>query len=226
MSLASGFMVLVTAECVSPASTPSPLWLQATQATGAVAATVGVLIAVYIALIREPREASEVHRHHLAQMAELRRAKKDRAQAHARKLVPSCARAPILGDSWWTVRIDNGGLAAATIHSVGVIALDAEGIQVPEGCRQADNARSAFSESLALQQSVAGELEQALQTAVSVHFVKQWPRILAPHRHAAIAYTTDDPSYRLSVTVDYEDDEGFRWRRTDAGEPTRVVTAD
>ncbi|MUL47515.1 hypothetical protein FZI85_13245 [Mycobacterium sp. CBMA293] len=91
-------------------------------------------------------------------------------------------------------------------------------------CRQADNARSAFSESLSLQRPAAGELEHALQTAVSGHFVKQWPRMLAPQRHAAIAYTTADPNYRLSVTLDYEDDEGFQWRRTDAGQPKRIRT--
>ena len=68
----------MTAQCASQAVSQSPLWLQVIQAAGGFATTIGVLIAVYIAVIREPREASEVHRHHVAQMDALQRAKTER----------------------------------------------------------------------------------------------------------------------------------------------------
>lgn len=58
----------MAAPCASQAVTQSPQWLQLVQAIGSSATTIGVLIALYIAIIREPREASEVHWHHEAQM--------------------------------------------------------------------------------------------------------------------------------------------------------------
>jgi hypothetical protein len=37
-----------------------------------------------------------------------------------------------------------------------------------------------------------------------------------------MAYTTTDPSYELRITIDYEDQAGFHWRRTDASQPVRT----
>jgi hypothetical protein len=224
MNLPLEFVRQASAQCASQAASSSPSWLQEIQATGAVATTVGVLIALYIAVIRDPREASAEHQHQMAQMAALQRARADRAAAHARKLVPSSARARVLGDSWWTVRIDNGSAAAITILSIGVVAVDTSGSEVPGGCRPADDARAALSGSLEsdMQRPLTGALEQAIQTAVTVHFVREWPSTLPPHRHAVMAYTAADPTYRLRVTIEYEDDEGFQWRRTDSGQPRRT----
>jgi hypothetical protein len=55
-----------------------------------------------------------------------------------------------------------------------------------------------------------------------VHFVNGWPRTIAPNHHAVMCYTTTDPSYKLRVTIDYEDEAGFQWRRTDTGQPRRT----
>src|SRR5215813_5633507 len=90
------------AQYAPQAVSQSPTWLQVIQAIGSVATAVGVLIALYVALIREPKEASAEHRHHVAQMDALRNVKNERLWAQARKLVPSCARTPLLGELWWT----------------------------------------------------------------------------------------------------------------------------
>src|SRR5215475_10989671 len=97
----------IAAECASQATSSTPSWLQVIQAIGSIATAVGVLIALYIAVIRDPREASEEHKHHVAQLDAIERARSERAKAQAGKLVASCARTPLLGDSWWTARIDN-----------------------------------------------------------------------------------------------------------------------
>jgi hypothetical protein len=55
-----------------------------------------------------------------------------------------------------------------------------------------------------------------------LHFVNGWPRTIAPNHHAVMCYTTADPSYKLRVTIDYEDESGFQWRRTDASQPRRT----
>jgi hypothetical protein len=46
----------------------SPQWIQITQAIGSVATTIGVLTALYIAVIRDPRKASQEHIHHLERL--------------------------------------------------------------------------------------------------------------------------------------------------------------
>ena len=115
------------------------LWLQGTQAIAAVATTISVMIALYVALIREPRKAAEERRRHQAQVDALRRAARKRVAAQARKVVPSWVRAPMFGDMWWTVRIDNTSNAVTTILAIDVAAIDADGIRVPDGCRQARN---------------------------------------------------------------------------------------
>ena len=37
-----------------------------------------------------------------------------------------------------------------------------------------------------------------------------------------MAYTTTDPNYDLRITIDYEDQDGYQWRRTDTSQPTRT----
>jgi hypothetical protein len=35
-------------------------------------------------------------------------------------------------------------------------------------------------------------------------------------------YTTADANLKLRVTIDYEDEAGYQWRRTDTGQPRRT----
>ena len=225
----------MAAPCASQAVTQSPQWLQLVQAIGSSATTVGVLIALYIAIIREPREASEVHRYHEAQREALHRAKRERAAAQARKVVPSCARTPIFGDSSWTVRIDNASNALTTLLAVEVIALDTNGVEIPHGCKPA-NGTMAVDQALdrSVQAVLSGPLragrerplteaaKQAVRDALVGHIVDGWPRAIPPNGHAVLAHRTSDPNYKLSVTIDYEDEAGYQWRRTDTGQPTRL----
>jgi len=34
-----------------------------------------------------------------------------------------------------------------------------------------------------------------------------------------MAFTTTRPDYTLRITIHYEDEAGYRWRRTDASQP-------
>jgi hypothetical protein len=221
----------MTAPCASQAASQSPQWLQVMQATGAVATTVGVLIALYLVVIRDPREASEEHRHQVAKMDALHHVQTERVGAQARKLVPYCARMPIFGDSWWTVRIDNISNAVTAILGVDVTALDTNGFEIPAGCRPANSTMSVDN---VIERSIGAvlsghpdsqlvpTLRQAIRDAMTGHFVKEWPRTLPPYQHAVMAYATTDPNYKLRITVDYEDEVGHRWRRTDTSLPRRV----
>lgn len=67
--------------------------------------------------------------------------------------------------------------------------------------------------------------KNALWDALTGHIVKEWPRTLPPNQHAVMAYMTTDPDYELRVTIDYEDEAGYLWRRTDTSQPTRTDEA-
>ena len=246
------FVGHITAQGTSDSVNQLPLWLQETQAIAAVAIIIGVLIALYVAVVREPRKAGEERRRHKAQIDALRRVQRKRVAAQARKIVPSCVRTPIFGDSWWTVRIDNTSNAVTTILAVEVKAIDANGIEVPDGCKQANNTMpvdQAFDRSVlaalaesspgGFEQSSFGEmtfagawrqrssrlppaLKQALRDALVGHFATGWQRTLPPNQHTVMAYTTTKPDYTLRVTIEYEDETGYQWRRTNASQPKRM----
>jgi hypothetical protein len=242
----------ITAQGASTGINQMPLWLQETQAIAAVATTIGVLIALYVAFIREPRKAAEERRHHKAQLDALHRAHRKRVAAQARKVVPSCVRTPMFGDSWWTVRIDNASNAMTTILAVDVKGIDANGFEVADGCRQANIAMPldrAFDRSVlaalsglsdgGFQQPSVSEMtfagasqqgssrlpttfRQVLRDTLVGHFVTEWQRTLPPNQHAVMAYTTTKPDYTLRVTIEYEDEAGYQWRRTDTGQPKHL----
>jgi hypothetical protein len=201
------------------------------QAIGAVATTIGVLTALYVVIVREPREASQVHKNHVAQLNELRRAKTERAAAQARKLLPSSVRTPIFGELWWTARIDNTSHSLVTILAVEVTAVGADGREVPGGCIRANNAMPAdavIDRSIRAVLSnrpdseVIPTLGEAIRDAMAGHFVDEWPRKLQPYQHALMTYVITDPDHKLRVTVDYEDEAGYQWRRSDTGQPRRT----
>jgi hypothetical protein len=196
----------------------TPQWLQMVQAVGAMATTVGVLTALYIAVVRDPRTASKEHIHRLERVEALRLFHKERAGAHARKVVPSCGRIPTFGDSWWAVRIDNASNAIATILAVDVTALDVDGFEVPDGCRQADDTVSlqAFERAISAAQSeppndLVPTLKQAIRDALSGRLVRAWPDTLPPSQRTVMAYTTAKPDYTLRITIEDEDEAGYQW---------------
>jgi hypothetical protein len=218
--------------CASQAASQSPQWIQVAQAIGSAATTIGVLTALYIAVIRDPRKAPQEHIHHLERLNALASVKKERIGAQARKVVPSCGRMPMFGDSWWTVRIDNASNSMATILAVDVTALDPNGFEVPDGCAQVNSTmpfdqafdrviRAALAESQEDGQLMPA-LRRAIRDELAGHLVKRWPPTLPPNQYAVMAYTTTDPNYELRITIDYEDQAGFQWRRTDVSQPVRV----
>ena len=116
-----------------------PTWYVIIQSAASVATTGGVLTALYVAVVREPRKAGEEHKRHEAEMEALKRAELDRIAAQARKVVPSCLRTPMFGNNWWTVKIENISNAVATTLAVDVAAIDTNGNVVRGGCPQSNN---------------------------------------------------------------------------------------
>lgn len=69
---------------------------------------------------------------------------------------------------------------------------------------------------------LAPTVKQVMQEAMIGHFVTEWHRTLGPNQSALMAYTTKDPKFKLHITVDYEDEAGYQWRRTDSSQPIRI----
>jgi len=122
-----------------------------------------------------------------------------------------------------------------TILGVDVAALDTNGFEVQHGCRRAAGivpVDQVFDRSIraALWDMSRGRFEdaavpafkQAVRDAMMGHFVKEWPRTVPPNEHAVMAYTRSDPKYKLRITIDYEDEAGYQWRRTDTSQPRRT----
>ena len=144
----------------------------------------------------------------------------------------------MFGETSWTVRIDNASEAVITILGVDVAALDTNGFEVPHGCSRAAGMApvdQVFDQSIraALYDVARGKFElelvpafkQAVRDAMVGHFVDEWPRTVPPNEHAVMAYTTTDPNYKLRITIDYEDEAGYQWRRTDTSQPRRTDDA-
>lgn len=225
----------LSAQFATHAAAQSPAWLQAIQATGGIATTVGVLTALYIAAIREPRKDAAERREHQAQLNALHAAERERVAAQSRKVLPSCSRTPMFGDAWWTVKIDNASNAEVTILNVDIAALDANGFEVPDGCRPASNTMSveeAFDRSVraamsdvsrdGFEHQLVPAFKHTVHDALIGHIVNEWPRCLPPNQHAVMAYTTTDPRHKLRITIGYEDAAGYRWVRTDTSQPRRA----
>ncbi|WP_373140312.1 hypothetical protein [Mycobacterium marinum] len=132
---------------------PVPDWLQIAQAGGAtvgvVFTTIGVLTALYVAVWREPRKASEERANraeqaaaererHDAQIAALRQAEDERLAAQARRIVPAIFRGNIVSNTLWNIRIDNIGADVISELKIDIIIRDGNGNLVPHGYRLAN----------------------------------------------------------------------------------------
>jgi hypothetical protein len=50
----------------------------------------------------------------------------------------------------------------------------------------------------------------------------RWQCTLPPDQATVMAYTTTEPDYTLRATIEYEDETGYQWRRTNTSHPKRI----
>jgi hypothetical protein len=134
---------------MNPLVSPVPDWLQIAAATATTLGALGVLaaLATFWWQWRKARDErtqrdeqfAEDRRRYEAQMAALQRAEDDRIIAQARKIVPAIFPADLFGENMWTVRVSNTSNGVVTNLDVSVIAVDANGNEIPNGCRQAND---------------------------------------------------------------------------------------
>ncbi|WP_454166006.1 hypothetical protein [Gordonia iterans] len=61
-----------------------------------------------------------------------------------------------------------------------------------------------------------------LQQAIGATFTAEWPTTLTPTREVSMAVQAVEAVRKLSVTITFEDEAGYQWRRTDDGMPELV----
>ncbi|MCV7355938.1 hypothetical protein [Mycolicibacterium fluoranthenivorans] len=141
-----------------------PAWLQITTS---ISTTVGVLIALYVAVWREPRkarrerddrdaQATEDRDRYNDQMAALQRAEDDRIAAQARKIVPEIASGDRFGENIWLAHIQNASTGVINDLRVVVIAYDDQDVEVTDGVQKATG-----------QLDISGAMEKIISDAVS-----------------------------------------------------------
>lgn len=141
-----------------------PAWLQITTS---VSTTVGVLIALYVAVWREPRKARrerddrdkqalEDRNRYNDQMAALQRAEDDRIAAQARKIVPEIASGDRFGENIWLAHIQNASTGVINDLRVVVTAYDDQNVEVADGVERATG-----------QLDISGAMEKIISDAVS-----------------------------------------------------------
>jgi hypothetical protein len=122
-----------------------PAWLQISTS---ISTTVGVLIALYVAVWREPRkarrerddrdtQATEDRNRYNDQMVALQRAEDDRIAAQARKIVPEIASGDRFGENIWLAHIQNASTGVINNLRVVVMAYDDQDAVVEDGVRKA-----------------------------------------------------------------------------------------
>ena len=141
-----------------------PTWLAITQS---IATTGGVLLALYVAIWREPRkaqrdrlsrdeQAQEDRRRYDDQMAALQRAEDDRIAAQARKVVSSVNRAEMFGENIWIARVMNTSTGAINHLTVAVAEIGSDGKVVPNGAQPGND-----------HVDIAGGMEHVVSEAIS-----------------------------------------------------------
>ncbi|OZF55504.1 hypothetical protein [Rhodococcus sp. 14-2470-1a] len=121
---------------------------------GYVATAIGVIVALFAALVIEPKRARtdrdqrddlarEDRERYEAQMATLLRAEKDRIAAQARKVIVGIDTNRLLGEDVFFVRAVNHSTAPIGEVSVRVHAVDSDGNEVADGCEQANRSLGA-----------------------------------------------------------------------------------
>ncbi len=237
--------------------------------TQSVATTIGVLIALAVAVLtyvkmrqdrkRDDERAREDRDRYETQLATLQRAERDRIEAQARRIVPTTFPAEMFGPNVWTVRVVNSSSAPITELGVQVVAFDADGKEVENGLTKSsavglDQAiermvrpiiRSAMNAGMgSIQMSGPGlsgpiaaamgaradqaanaaapQMSARVREALTGSMVSVWPRTLIPEQPAIMTFEAAAGVVDLGVLIQFTDEAGYRWMRTDETMPQQI----
>lgn len=144
----------------------------------------------------------------------------------------------LLGPQTWAVTAINHGHSLVVGLTVSVDAVDYDGNTVPDGAQRsrqpiadvlAKLSTAPWPDQLRHLSDGPGVASQAPKVAfltqrtdlLAAHTARDFPRWLRPNQHASSLYTVE-PQARLRVRVQYEDDAGAMWSRTNDAKPQAV----
>jgi hypothetical protein len=71
-------------------------------------------------------------------------------------------------------------------------------------------------------QRLGTEVSERMREVMLGQLVREWMTTLTPGQFAVMAFKTTNSTYTLRVTIEYEDEAGYRWQRTDSSQPSRL----
>ncbi|MFT4044896.1 MAG: hypothetical protein QM673_17175 [Gordonia sp. (in: high G+C Gram-positive bacteria)] len=61
-----------------------------------------------------------------------------------------------------------------------------------------------------------------IRKALGAYFISEWPTALTPHGETSMLMQAAETVRKLTVTITFEDEAGYQWRRTDDGMPELI----
>lgn len=143
----------------------------------------------------------------------------------------------LLGPQFWAVTVVNHGASLAVGLRVSVDAVDSEGNGLTEGARRSSQAisdvipklkvgpwpdhRRPLSDPPGALRSRRPTFLMSRMDIVAAHNAPDFPRWLRPNQHASALYSLE-PEASPRVRIQFEDEAGNLWSRTNNSEPERI----
>lgn len=159
----------------------------------------------------------------------------------ARKVVSAATPVTALGAGIWRVAVSNDSGAPITALSVGVVGHDSAGNLVAvtpakDKINLADVAGKFIGEMMgggfassmgAANAGMAGQYigqmaQSRLQGQLQDQMADAFETAVAGQANTAMAFATEPAAKDLSVTIDFDDENGVRWRRVDNEQPVQI----
>jgi hypothetical protein len=158
----------------------------------------------------------------------------------APEVLTSAVPAEFLGSGIWAVTVHNCGPSLVTGLTVAVGAVDAHGKDVPDGVIRSGRAIAASDFFAALRTNPwRGDPPSPTEPGIAVidrgrrflaervdvlaaHTALAFPHWLRPGQHSSALYSVAEDAHPR-VRIEYHDDAGIRWSRTDGAAPLRIA---
>lgn len=159
----------------------------------------------------------------------------------ARKVLPSTMSMSVFGEGAWRIAVHNHSTGPITELQVRVVAIDATGAEVPNAVQRSKDIFStqdasarlvgdAFSGSLTpvmgsamaryAGRAITPTVQPKMQGILAAHMADGYPSGLAPDQQAFALHILSAGT-SPQVRVEFRDEEGLRWTRTDDRKPQR-----
>ena len=73
-----------------------------------------------------------------------------------------------------------------------------------------------------INQRLGADFGQKLREAIAGELATEWLPTLTPNQQSVMAFKAASADYRLQIVIDFEDEAGYRWERSDTTQPRQT----